>query len=1411
MLAVVGTFQHAPQVIAQTQAYWLNPVTGSWFDPINWSTNPAYPDNGQPLSGDLYAVTIDATGSAYQPYINSASRDLLLDSLLINSPDATLLVDTLAPAGMTVTNGIEIRQGTLHLYSVAIRDTAINGSGKVRVHSLQSNILDNVSIGGDLTFYNGGTFSVLDTVLFQNANLRFGTTANSGGAYFRGWDEAAAVEGDLNLMGAATLSFYESGSFRAGSESTLTIGQDLVIHAVNHYVTFTGGTIVNQGQIIASKDRTSTGWVVSFAADRMENHGLIRADSQNERVRIAMSESFENAGLIEAINGGGFEIFAPMTTAQLGEFQVVSDSKIELFGPLDNTGDDLNITAASGSLTVHELIGGRVVANQGVALKAAGVLDGVAVNGVVRAVGDVEVRNGLTFETAESRLLITNPRDLFADGGQSIAGPGTINFSYARGWQPASWGDSLAGDLVFESEVNVEFSYDGNNPSLSDGSTTIQMDGVVNRGTFSFVDPDADITFDGDFTNEGFIRVLAGQAAFINGLNNQGLLSAQGGKILLRGGNVAAGDISASNGGQIVWTGTYGPSEIGTFVNDGGSLILDGVFDLSGQTYDLASAFSVGKTPVHLKGVVANGTLQDSSGDPLTVEFNGSGNAPARMQDMTIDLDVQVGLRELSLAGDVEIGAGRTIALGIPSEVRGVLSLQPNSTLDGPGRVLAIGPGQVPTSLSSWTTIGGRNSAFTLGPSLTVETQTGSLMVGGFDSVWENQGLIRAGAGDTVLLYGDWTNTGTILAEGTVLLGDKYLNLSRFGQIQKAETGDVVLTGRLNLEGQTFDPNSLVNGQWTSQNYSKVYNGRIETPTGPFTLNASVLWLENITLAGDFAVTGGGSVSLYPSFVMDNAILRLGDADSHGYARFESGTTGIVGSGEIVLDGEFTSLIWLGHQNSFSIGADIMIRNVSGSGQFAYGFAPITNHGFIASEGGVLSLTGNSFNNAQGTLAALGGVLVVQGLTGNAGQLGLAENSRLEIASGVYQINQDVFVPGGAMLRLGGNATLNANIHVPTDATLRIAGLLTNNGAVNLNGGTIELQTLPSFSGTGSYNFNSGTASVVGSFTTAGLRGIGIGNLAMQVQKTGEINNAGETFSVGIGGDAYTLDFYGGRLDGGIIRNDGFTPIVIQQEDNATTQFWNVERIDPDVFVQADAALDLFATKTYGLINVAPGGRLRWQGIGWENRGGVYADGAEVVLSGTIGSIGQFELDNTTLFIQTQVEVDTLYAAITLNDSLLILQGTLGLADSTWNLDEVPQIPEIYGGKIQNGTIATSNGEVLNFYGPSFSYLSNVILQNTDPPGGGPEVIVHPEAGLQINDSQWYGLIRVMSGAWLDLVGPNNANYGEVEVTEGGVQLSGYFLPLDDPPGPNDDPPFRSRSTLPIRPRSWATSRWTAR
>src|SRR5687768_17024456 len=73
---------------AQVQASWLNTSGGQWTEPSNWSTNPFYPNNGNP-PGTAYEATISGP-IGFSPAVNFEGPDVTVNSLDLRGSGAHL-------------------------------------------------------------------------------------------------------------------------------------------------------------------------------------------------------------------------------------------------------------------------------------------------------------------------------------------------------------------------------------------------------------------------------------------------------------------------------------------------------------------------------------------------------------------------------------------------------------------------------------------------------------------------------------------------------------------------------------------------------------------------------------------------------------------------------------------------------------------------------------------------------------------------------------------------------------------------------------------------------------------------------------------------------------------------------------------------------------------------------------------------------------------------------------------------------------------------------------------------------------------------------------------------------------------------------------------------------------------------
>src|SRR2546430_4963936 len=170
-------FALAPARTSADIASWLSATSGSWAQPVRWSTNPIYPVNGNP-PGTNYDVTIGVTGAFYGVTLNS---NVSVDSLLLNSSTGTLEVVSNGTLSVTAAP-ITLAAGTLRVNGGVISGGTINrAGGTVLFTSNTANRLaDNALLAGSLTlgssararFQSGATFTG-DASLGTNAALSF--------------------------------------------------------------------------------------------------------------------------------------------------------------------------------------------------------------------------------------------------------------------------------------------------------------------------------------------------------------------------------------------------------------------------------------------------------------------------------------------------------------------------------------------------------------------------------------------------------------------------------------------------------------------------------------------------------------------------------------------------------------------------------------------------------------------------------------------------------------------------------------------------------------------------------------------------------------------------------------------------------------------------------------------------------------------------------------------------------------------------------------------------------------------------------------------------------------------------------------------------------------------------------------
>lgn len=376
-----------------------------------------------------------------------------------------------------------------------------------------------------------------------------------------------------------------------------------------------------------------------------------------------------------------------------------------------------------------------------------------------------------------------------------------------------------------------------------------------------------------------------------------------------------------------------------------------------------------------------------------------------------------------------------------------------------------------------------------------------------------NQGLIQVDNGATLQILTQWDNSqGTIrLGAGRLELGGSYTTAALNG-IQR--TGGIIgLQGSLDNTGQTLTIDAgLHNDVFDGV---AVTGGKLRSGDGTaahFALGDNTLAGvdQNLDLNVDHGVTlhltGGTQTVAARSITLGTGPAGGGPAtldltaltELHGNLLFTGGTT--------------VNQVQLGN-GAFTIAADGTVATHGGSGTIGSTTtgSQVVNEGTISAETPQNSIVVWGATQNLGTLQATnGGLLEVKDLTGDAGNL-MVDGGHLSLntaASDSYTLNQDV--------------------NVGDTSWLTLRGAWSNTASLNVNGGTLGIEQVPT--GNGTLSIQNATLRLLGPFTLRPVQNLGAQNTLVVVANQGSLDLQQKTVTRGSG----SLDF---ALDGGTISN----------------------------------------------------------------------------------------------------------------------------------------------------------------------------------------------------------------------------------------------------------------------------------
>jgi hypothetical protein len=1251
----------------QTAANWVNPVSGPWTDVTLWSTNPAYPNNGQPLPGDTYHARIAATGGEYTIALAS---DIALSALTLNASQATF--DHTAGL-LGIDSAMNIAAGTF-----------LFGGGTITLGAGAS-----MSIGSRFDWSNGtlngpGTVNVAPGGVMSIGSLlssRFLTTVlnNSGDVICSG--------GSLNLVNA---------TFNNQSGGALLLGQTFRIAG-------TGSSLLNNSGVIVANS-LSTGSVV------------LAVNTSNSGTIVSATGSLVFGGTLNSHTGAS--VLGGNGTLQLGTVSIghnvtgsltLAGSNVRLDGGGVSGAGDVHITGTlhwsggtiSGAGALNVLPGGVLnLGSPGVTRSLARALNN---NGVINLTsGSLTLSNAVLHNHSGGVINLTAPVGVFFPGGSGgqIYNSGTIavGTSGTLGLSPGTFTNS--GTIVAGAA------------SLGLGGNWIHQTGsyITGPGTIS-ISPFG-MLLSGTTTFAGSSMILSsGSIGGAGDLHLTGRLNWENGTF------AGAGALNVHPGAVL----NLGTMTSGRFL--GRALNNSGTINFSNGSLGFPSGTL---TPNAALNNLAGGVLNISSPLPFSTSVS---NLNRITNAGTIAFNPSAGIGTTAVTIGQALGwinSGTMIANGPVIINGGTFAHQNNSVLTGDGlfQIANAGVNHV-VAADSTLILSGSNmlmnggAIFGAGTAVLSGSLTWNVGFLGLDIITPDAVLNSTTFSSGKALGGTINNSGLIvLSAGSHTLQDGGLNNLAGGVINISATFPFAPAGSfggLNNAG-TIRTVPGTTGTVTFQALPLVNSGTIVAESGTLVFgqgtftHTSGAWVggpANIALTADFSTTRhltSGTVTL----AGQNMILRGGTFDN---------------SGNLIIAGE---LNWIGGNVLGTGTVTIPAGGVLNFGSLASsrtlsqelnnsGIINFNTQGLVLSSGTINNLAGGVVNfNVPGSINGFSSTSMITNLgTMNFGSFipGVPVPSRME-NSGTLLVNAGSIAIGSGTIThstgayIGGAGSMHFGERHILNGTLTLAGMNMNLG---FSSGSIS---------------GAGSAILTGKLDWAGNSILG-GPAVMRVESGGVLNLVSGGFSRTL---SRVLDNYGTanytsgllRLDDGTFNNLAGGVLNLTAEPNFTTTTGTALLTnDGTINVPAGSINIIVPFSNTGTVVVGHGGDLRTRAPGASLSisgpiaqltgdtltAGTWVVGADSALS--LGSGGPIAVN------QARVLLNGNTASFPQIDGLAENQGMLTLArgrdfPTTGSLNNSGTVRVESGGAlviagvlINTGTIELDGSLIVDYTGPS--------------------------------------------------------------------------------------------------------------
>jgi hypothetical protein len=625
--------------------------------------------------------------------------------------------------------------------------------------------------------------------------------------------------------------------------------------------------------------------------------------------------------------------------------------------------------------------------------------------------GTLNVISGLLFSetvtlAGAGRISLSGGLSLKGGSSARLLGQGVITFD--------SETSSLNGSLTAPTIIgpNIAMQTGAGNGSISGGSP-----GIINQGLIWAKTPGRTIYLRGKWSNEGIIRLSAG---------------------------------------ELTLDGEFNRDTLGNFERTGGLVNLAGTYDNTGRTLELSPAMASWRL---LRGsTLRGGTVTATGGESLII---GDAQSPSNWSDPAV-------LDGVTLATNISLGNGGALTLrsgltlsnsaisigATPSSTATRLQILDSLTIGGSGQITFDGSGDASRMLLS------EGAKVTVGPGVTLATGTSGGTIANITNFGTPSELILQGLtwaktpGATLTIAGKWSNTGTLrVTDGTLKLTGSF-KTSDLANLQRTAPGVVMISGALDNTASTL-AFSAETGLWAFSG-ANITGGTITATDGTYIdVGSGGLGISNSVLDADVVVrgTGGNGFGLANTTTFANRRITLINS--------RLGLDSVSGPFEVLLNGSPPIPNSIGsNSNAYTLGPGVTIRTgTNGAFIGTSTSGTITNQGsvFATTPGTTVTFNGGTIFNHGHLLVSNGAVMKITGLSGPINDASIGPGGRLEL-SGNYTLNQPLNLTSSAALVLAGTSSIAAPINAQ-DSTVDLSGVWSSSSTITATDSVVNIRS----------------------------------------------------------------------------------------------------------------------------------------------------------------------------------------------------------------------------------------------------------------------------------------------------------------------------------------------------------------